>query len=74
MALGEVEIGFTRENLAALEQAIATGAKRVKYADKEITYNSLQDMLALRGLMRKDLGITSTDSGRRYASTSKGLR
>ena len=67
------EIDFTRENLAALTQAIASGARRVKYTDKEITYNSMKDMIALRELMKKELGITSDTSGRKYASTSKGF-
>ena len=66
-------LGFTVENLIALEQAIATGARKVKYTDKEITYNSISDMLALREIMRKELGLTNAASARKYASTSKGF-
>ena len=48
---------FTEENLKSLELAIAEGAKRVKYSDKEIEYRSLDEMLKIRDLMRKELGL-----------------
>ena len=54
--------GFTLEKLIALESAIADGTLRVKYSDKEIEYNSLKEMLRLRELMRKELGL-KTKSG-----------
>lgn len=70
----EQTVTFTTENLTALVNAIATGARKVKYADKEVTYNSLDDMLKLKKLMENDLGISSTrDNGRRrFASFTKG--
>lgn len=55
---------FTQEALDALEEAIAHGALRVKYTDKEVTYRSLADMLQLRDLMRRCLGLTGTGYGR----------
>lgn len=48
--------GFTQERLDALESAIAEGALRVKYSDKEIEYRSLKDMMKIRDLMKKALG------------------
>lgn len=53
---------FTIEKLIALESAIADGVLRVKYTDKEVEYNSLKDMLRLREIMRKELGL-KTQSG-----------
>lgn len=52
-----VTTGFTLEKLVALENAIADGTLRVKYSDKEIEYNSLKEMLRLRELMKKELGL-----------------
>jgi hypothetical protein len=47
---------WTPDDLRALEGAIASGARRVKYADREVEYRTLADMLALRDLMRSHLG------------------
>lgn len=73
MVISVSGVGFTSENLAILEEAIAAGARKVKYTDKEITYHSLDDMLRIRDLMRKQLGIVSGSGAVRYAETSKGL-
>jgi hypothetical protein len=50
-------VGFTKENLNSLEAAIAEGAMRVKYSDKEIEYRSLKEMLKIRDLMKRELGL-----------------
>lgn len=64
---------FTFENLAALNAAIATGAKRVEYQDKTVEYRSLAEMFKIRALILGQLGA-ATGRGRRrmYASVSKG--
>jgi hypothetical protein len=64
---------WTTDDLATLEKAIAQGALRVKYGDKEVEYRSLSEMMRLVDLMRKDLGIASQNSGRKFAEFSKGL-
>jgi hypothetical protein len=64
---------WTTDDLATLEKAIAQGALRVKYGDKEVEYRSLSEMMRLVDLMRKDLGIASPNSGRKFAEFSKGL-
>lgn len=66
---------WTQEDLAAIEQAIATGANRVKYVDREVSYNSLTDLIRARDMIRRALGCVTADGGgnRRYASFSKGL-
>jgi len=76
-----IESSFTQENLMLLEQAIVEGVKRVKYSDKEVEYRSLDEMIKLRNLMKKELctGTTSKTEkglfgGRRInAKHSKGL-
>ena len=66
---------FTQAQLTALEDAIAQGAKIVKYSDKHVEYRSLDEMLKLRDLMRADLGVTDkARGGRVYPTFSKGLR
>jgi len=55
--------GFTIERLEALEEAIADGALKVKYSDKEVEYRSLKDMMKIRDTMRKALGIDSCSAG-----------
>lgn len=54
--------GFTMERLQALEEAIAEGALRVKYSDKEVEYRSLEEMLKIRDTMRKVLCVNKKSS------------
>lgn len=54
--------GFTTERLQALEEAIAEGALRVKYSDKEVEYRSLEEMLKIRDTMRKALCLNKKSS------------
>ena len=69
------EVLFTVENLNTLNAAIAQGALRVRYSDKEVQYRSLSDMLALRRLMRTELGlIDPANTGRLYAKFNKGIQ
>jgi len=63
---------FTLDQLEKLEDAIAKGVKKVKYQDKEVEYRTLDEMLRLRDVMRKGLGLTKKCS-RLFARTSKGL-
>jgi hypothetical protein len=64
---------YTADDLRTLEQAIAQGAVRVKYVDKEIEYRSLKEMMIIRDNIRRALGMAQPDSGRKFASFSKGL-
>jgi thiamine monophosphate synthase len=64
---------FTDQDLAELEKAIATGVKTVKYTDKEITYRTMDEMLAARDIIRMALGHTKNPRGaRRVAQTDSG--
>jgi len=63
---------FTQEQLDALTEAISQGAKKVKYADKEVEYHSIEEMLKLRDLMKRELGQVQ-GSGRTLVEWSKGL-
>lgn len=66
-------MAWTTDQLAAVEEAISLGATRVRYADREVQYNSLTDLLRLRDRMRVALGLADPASSRRYGAFSKGL-
>lgn len=66
-------MAWTQTQLDALEEAIATGAKRVKYADKEIEYGSIREMMQLREAMKRSLGLIEEGSTRFYPEVTKGM-
>jgi hypothetical protein len=67
-------MAWTITDLSLLETAIAQGATRVKYADKEVEYRSLTDMLRLREQIKLELGITTkANNGRKIGIYNKGL-
>lgn len=67
-------MSYTLEQLTALENAIAQGATEVQYADKRVTYRSLDEMNRIRQQMREELGLVRPVSSRRtYAEFSKGF-
>lgn len=66
-------MAFTIEQHTALAAAIAEGALSVRYADKSVTYRSLDEMMRILKMMATELGLNAcNDGGRRYASFSKG--
>jgi hypothetical protein len=64
---------YTVEQYNALNEAIASSALTAKYADKEVTYRSLTDMIRIQGLMKTELFPNPTNTRRKRASYSKGL-
>jgi hypothetical protein len=65
---------YTTDQYNTLVAAIAQGALKVKYADKEVEYAGLTDMLRLKKLMEIDLGLNPNANGRRtYAEFKTGL-
>lgn len=66
-------MAYTIEQYNAITEAIATGSLTIKYADKEVTYRSLNDMIKIKGIIETELGIVPTQSRRKYASYSKGI-
>ena len=65
-------MAYTVDQLTALDNAIAQGVLEVKYADKTVTYRSLNDMLRIRGIIEQDLG-RGTSYRRTYAKHNKGF-
>lgn len=66
-------MAFTLEQHDALEGAIAQGALKVKYGDKEVTYRSLDEMVRILNLMKTQLGLNKPNGGRKFAAFSNGI-
>jgi hypothetical protein len=67
-------MAFSQDDLDALEDAIKSGAEEVQYRDKKIKYRSLEKMLSLRDLMRRELGLTGdATTAIVYPTTAKGF-
>lgn len=66
----------TLENYYELRAAIMEGAQSVSYTHpggaKSVTYRSLDDMWRILRFLAGELGLNKGQSGRRYASVSKG--
>lgn len=65
-------MAYTQTDLEKLEASIKQGVLTVKYKDHEVTYRSLDEMLQLRDLMRKELNLVPR-TNRIFAKFSKGL-
>lgn len=48
-------MAFSLAQLAAIEDAIASGELSVSFEGKSVTYRSINDLIAARNLMRGDL-------------------
>ena len=66
--------GFTQTQLDALEESISTGTYQVMYGNKMVTYRSLDEMLKLRDRMKKELGLISGSSSKKYGEFDKGIK
>jgi hypothetical protein len=68
-------MAWTQAQLDALNKAIAVGSDKVKYADREVTYRSLSDMLKLRAAMMDELNLPGTTRNPyKKLSYSKGIQ
>ncbi|MER8786871.1 hypothetical protein NKH71_03220 [Mesorhizobium sp. M0983] len=52
-------MAWTQSDLDAIEKAIATGARRVRYQTHEVEYQSLSDMLKVRQIIKDELAGNS---------------
>ncbi len=50
---------FTQADLDALNDAIKSGVNDVYYGDKRVSYRSIDEMIRVRDLMRRDLGLST---------------
>ncbi len=67
-------MAYTNEQYLALKEAIAGGELSVRYADRNIVYRSIDEMLRIQRLMEAELfpSAGASTGGRRLTSFSKG--
>lgn len=53
-------MAFTQSDLIALESSIKSGTKEVRFQDRTVVYQNLDDMLKLRSAMIVELSPTGT--------------
>lgn len=67
-------MAFTASDLDAIDTAIKSGHRKVKYKDREVEYRSLEEMRAVRDLIRDELGQRSSFESRgRYVNYDRDL-
>lgn len=67
-------MAFTADDLTAIDTAIKSGHRKVKYRDREVEYRSLDEMKAVRDLIRDELGERSSFEDRgRYVEFDRDL-
>lgn len=57
-------------DLSNLEDAIAQGILTCTINGKTVTYRSQADMLALRDIMRREIGLSTAQNAKRVTYTS----
>lgn len=50
-------MAFTQQQLTALENSIASGATRMSYQGRTVEFGSLDQMLRVRDIIRRALGL-----------------
>lgn len=70
-------MAWTQTDIDKLKAAIAQGATKVKFADREVTYRSLDEMRETLRMLQADVDAAAGVAGPRLRrilfSTSKGL-
>jgi hypothetical protein len=65
-------MAYSEDQILALKNAIAQGALRVKYGDKEVEYRSLAEMKEILTMMENQNKPVA--NRRKYASFTKGTQ
>jgi hypothetical protein len=62
-------MAWSSTDLTNLEDAIAQGVTTLVINGKTVTYRSLADMLALRDVMRREIGLSTAQNAKRVTRT-----
>ena len=60
-------MAFTQTDLDAINSAIATGARRVRFQTHEVEYQSVSDMLRARDVIKAELETPPANGGAMFA-------
>ena len=66
-------MAYSADDIAALERAIATGARKVRQGSEEVEYRSLAEMQATLRAMRAQVGGGVRKISATYPATSRGV-
>lgn len=69
-------MAYTQADLDAIKAAIATGAKKVKFRDKEVEYNSIEELLQAQAAIESELGqsVSTRRPSRLFGNFGKGTQ
>ncbi len=67
-------MAFTQTDYDALEQAIKSGVRSVQYNDRRVDYRDFEEMIALREMMARELGLKTGGIKKTVGKFSKGLK
>ncbi|MEO7362128.1 MAG: hypothetical protein ABI120_17495 [Gemmatimonadaceae bacterium] len=67
---------WTADDLIAIDATIKSGSLRVKYADREVQYRSLDELMRIRNLIIGETAVVPSSGlgGFVYVGFDKGLR
>lgn len=65
-------MSFSQVQLDAIEEGISSGAMTVSYEGKSVTYRSIDDMLRIRSIIRRALGIDPATSATILVAHDRG--
>lgn len=66
-------MAWTQDDLAKLDRAIATGAKKVRFQTHEAEYHSVAEMLKVRDLIKAELDPANAPGGVLFTQYEGGL-
>jgi hypothetical protein len=68
-------MAWTQSDIDTLRAAVAAGGavKSMTFADRTVTFNSIDEMLRLIATMEHSIATAAGTTRTRYASTSKGV-
>jgi hypothetical protein len=66
-------MAYTQEDLDNIKAAISSGERRVRLADKEVEYRTIDEMLKVKSLIENELRGTKIGITRVYADYSRGV-
>ncbi len=65
--------GFTIDGLIALEVAMQTGARSANIDGRNVSFRDLNEMIRLRGIIRRALGLDPRRGATLLSAHSKGI-
>jgi hypothetical protein len=67
-------MAFTQVQLNAIEEGIASGTTTVSYEGKSVSYRSIDEMLRIRTIIMRALGLIPASSATVLVAHSRGFR